>query len=88
MEYLDLSIAYGNQTLTRFLPTDRGEVKVISSPGVDSEIKNLESDLITALENPIDTSPLKELVARHYPGSGKKVLLRIKPKPELQPWEA
>jgi nickel-dependent lactate racemase len=75
MTFLDLNIEYGNQTLSRFLPADRGEIQVISSPEVQSEIDNLHDDLITALENPIDTTPLKDLVARNYPGSGKKVLL-------------
>ncbi len=48
---------------------------MIDSPEIESEITNLETDLIQALENPIKSSPLTELVALHYPGSGKKVLL-------------
>ena len=75
MSYLDLSIVYGNQTLNQFLPADRGEIKVISSPVIESEISDLNKDLITSLENPIDALPLKELIARHYPKSGKRILL-------------
>ncbi len=75
MAFLDISIEYGDQTLTRFIPGDRGTVQVIDSPEVQSEISDLKTDLIHALENPLDAPPLKDLVADHYPGSGKKVLL-------------
>ena len=75
MAYLDISIEYGDQTLSKFIPEDRGTVRVIDSPDVQSEISDLKTDLIHALENPINASPLKDLVADHYPGCGKKVLL-------------
>ncbi len=71
MAYLDISIEYGDQTLSKFIPEDRGTVRVIDSPIVQSEISDLKTDLIHALENPINASPLKELVADHYPGCGK-----------------
>lgn len=75
MTFHDISIKYGDQTLTRFIPEGRGRIRVIDSPDVLSDITDLEKDLINALENPIQASPLEELVAAEYPGSGKKVLL-------------
>ena len=75
MAYLDISIEYGDKTLSKFIPEGRGTVQVIDSPAVQSEISNLKADLIHALENPINADPLKELIAAHYPGCGKKVLL-------------
>ena len=75
MAYLDISIEYGDKTLSRFIPEGRGTVQVIDSPDIQSEISNLKADLIHALNNPIKADPLKELIATHYPGSGKKVLL-------------
>jgi lactate racemase len=75
MTFLDISIQYGDQTLSKFIPEGRGRIQVIDSPEVQSEITDLEKNLIHALENPIQASPLKELVAAQYPGSGKKVLL-------------
>jgi len=75
MAYLDISIEYGDKTLSKFIPEGRGTVQVIDSPAVQSEISNLKADLIHALENPINADPLKELIAAHYPGHGKKVLL-------------
>lgn len=75
MAYLDISIEYGDKTLSRFIPEGRGTVQVIKSPDVKSEISDLKADLIHALKNPINADPLKELIAAHYPGSRKKVLL-------------
>jgi nickel-dependent lactate racemase len=75
MGYLDFSIEYGSETIHQFLPDDKGIIKVIESPEIQSSIKDLPSDLVHAIENPLGTLPLKELVAQHYPGSGKKVLL-------------
>jgi len=75
MAYLDISIEYGDKTLSRFIPEGRGTVQVIDSPDIQSEVSNLKADLIHALKNPIKADPLKELIATHYPGSGKKVLL-------------
>jgi len=75
MAFRDISIEYGDQTLSKFIPEDRGTVRVIDSPDIQSEITDLNSDLIHALENPVNASPLKELVAEHYPGCGKKVFL-------------
>ncbi len=75
MQFLDISIGYGSQTLTDFLPADQGKVKVIDSPEIKSEISDLTTDIYAALENPIDSAPLRDLVSRHYPGTGKKVLL-------------
>lgn len=75
MAYLDISIEYGDQTLKDFIPEGRGTIKVIDSPDVQSEISDLQTGLIHALENPINAVPLKELIAEYYPGCGKKVLL-------------
>jgi lactate racemase len=75
MNFLDISIEYGDQTITNFLPEGRGSIQVIDSPETQSEITDLEKDLIHTLENPINASPLKELVAEQYPGSEKKILL-------------
>ena len=75
MAYLDINIEYGSEKIHHFLPDDRGTIKVIESPEVQSAISDLPSDLIHALENPLDSPSLKEMITRHYPGSGKKVLL-------------
>jgi nickel-dependent lactate racemase len=75
MAYLDISIEYGDQTLSNFIPEGRGNIQVINSPEVQSEISDLKTDLIHALENPTKASALKELVAGHYPGCGKKVIV-------------
>jgi len=75
MTLLDISIKYGDQNLSSFIPEGRGTVRVIDSPEVQSEISDLKTDLIHALENPVNAAPLKELIAEHYPGCGKKVLL-------------
>lgn len=75
MTYLDISIEYGDQTLSNFIPEGRGTIQVINSPEVQSEISDLKTDLIHALENPTNASPLKELIADHYPGCGKKVIV-------------
>lgn len=75
MTYLDINIKYGDQTLSNFIPADRGTVRVINSPDVKSEISDLNADLINALENPTDAAPLRDLIAENYPGCGKKVIL-------------
>ena len=75
MTYLDININYGGQTLSNFVPAGQGRIKVIDTPEIKSEIIDLEQDLIRAIENPLKSSPLREMVAAHYPGSGKKVLL-------------
>jgi nickel-dependent lactate racemase len=75
MAYRDISIPYGKEILSNFLPAHLGEVKIIDSPRVRSEISDLKTDLINVLEYPVDSPPLKDLVAQHYPGSGKKILL-------------
>jgi nickel-dependent lactate racemase len=75
MSYLDISIAYGAETIKHFLPDDRGIIKTIDSPDVNSTISDLSKDLAQALENPLQSFSLVEMVKRYYPGSGKKVLL-------------
>jgi nickel-dependent lactate racemase len=75
MDYHDIKILYGSDEITDFLPKGKGRIKVIDSPDVQNEISDLETDLIFALENPIHSPPLKELVQRHYPESNKKVLV-------------
>jgi nickel-dependent lactate racemase len=75
MGYLDISIEYGSETIDQFLPDGKGVIKVIESPEIESTIRDLSKELIQALEKPLGTPLLKDLIARHYPGSGKKVLL-------------
>jgi nickel-dependent lactate racemase len=75
MEYLDISLLYGSDEISHFLPANRGKVKVIDPPKIKSEILDLKTDLINALENPTDSLPLKDLVQQVYPGTGKKVLV-------------
>ena len=75
MTYHDISILYGSEIITDFLPSDRGRVKVIESIPAASRIKDLSADLISALENPIDSPSLKEIVQQVYPGSGKRILV-------------
>ena len=75
MGYLDISIDYGAERIDHFLPDDKGVIKEIDSPEVRSKIRDLPNDLVIALEDPLQSPSLKEMVKRHYPGSGKKVLL-------------
>ncbi|MCJ7717275.1 MAG: lactate racemase domain-containing protein [Anaerolineales bacterium] len=75
MSNQDISIDYGNQTLSHFIPDGRGNVRVIESTEVISNITSIEETLIGVLENPVNCLPLKELVNQHYPGSGNKVLV-------------
>ena len=75
MGYLDISINYGSERIHRFLPDNKGVIEVIDSPEIKSRIKDLPGDLAEALENPLQSPTLEEMVKRHYPGSGKKVLL-------------
>ena len=75
MGYLDISIKYGSKDINHFLPEGKGILKVIDSPDVKYKIRNLANDLAQELENPLQSPSLKELIKRHYPGSGKRVLL-------------
>jgi nickel-dependent lactate racemase len=75
MGYLDISINYGSEEINHFLPDDKGLLKVIDSPEIKSEIKDLPNDLAEVLENPLQSPTLKDLLKRHYLGSEKKVLL-------------
>ena len=75
MTHLDISIDYGTQSISKFIPKGRGTVKVIESPEVLTEITSLEEDLIKTIENPTGSPSLKELIKEHYPGSGKKVVV-------------
>ena len=75
MEYLDISLLYGSEEISHFLPANKGRVKILDSPEIKSQISDLKTDLIIALENPVDSVPLKDLVQQVYPGPGKKVLI-------------
>ena len=68
MTYHKISIDYGAERISHFLPKGRGTVQVIESPEVKSEITSLEDDFVKALENPTGKVSLKELVKEHYPG--------------------
>lgn len=75
MGYLDISIDYLGEAIQGFMPDDKGIIKVIDSPQVRPAIQDLSGDLVHALENPLHSLPLKDLVNSHYPGTGKKVIL-------------
>lgn len=75
MPYLDISIQYGSKTIDQFLPVGRGTVKVLESAYIQSEITDLRIDLLSAIENPLNSPPLKDMVEQYYPGSGKKILV-------------
>lgn len=75
MDYLDISIKYGTEKINHFLPADKGNLKVIDSPEIKSKINDLPKELAQAVENPLQSPTLKELIQSHYSGSGKKVLL-------------
>jgi nickel-dependent lactate racemase len=75
MGYLEIDVQYGSETLSHFIPDDKGVIQVIDAPKPTSHIKEIKTDLEDALEDPLGSPTLKDLVARHYPGSGKKVLL-------------
>jgi nickel-dependent lactate racemase len=75
MTYHDISIDYGDQTIKQFIPKGRGKIQVIESPEVVSKITSIEKNLIEVLENPNNSPPLKDLVQKHYQGSGKKILV-------------
>ena len=75
MNYHDINIKYGTQIIDQFLPKGRGTVRVLESPPFKSQITSLKSDLEEILENPIDSPRLKDLITKHYPGSGKSVVV-------------
>ena len=75
MTYHDISIDYGDQIISHFIPKGRGDVQVIKSPEVVSKITSIAENLIEVLENPTNSPPLKYLVQKHYTGSGKKILI-------------
>jgi len=75
MTYHEISIDYGDQTIKQFIPQGRGGVQVIESPEVISKITSIEENLIEVLENPTNSPPLKDLVQKHYTGSGKRILV-------------
>lgn len=75
MGFLDISIDYGSERIEDFLPDDRGRVRVIDSPQVPSNAADLREILVQALENPLGSPPLKELVEKHYRPAGPKVLV-------------
>lgn len=75
MAYQDIKINYGSTEINHFLPDDHARFKVIDSPQFKADYEVLKDKLIKVLENPIQAPPLKELVKKHYPGSGAKVLL-------------
>ena len=71
MPYLDISIQYGSKTIDQFLPVGRGTVKVLEAANFQSEITELRTDLLSAIDNPLNSPPLKDMVEQYYPGSGK-----------------
>ncbi len=75
MPYLDINIKYGSEMIDQFLPAGRGTVHVLESAKVQSEITDLRLDLLSAIENPLDSPSLKAMVEKHYSGSGKRILL-------------
>jgi len=75
MKYHDISIKYGTQTIEQFLPKGRGIVQILDSPAVKSKITSLKTALEKAVDNPIDSPRLKDLITEHYPGSGKSVVV-------------
>jgi len=75
MGYLDINIMYGSEEINHFIPDDKGTLKILDSPEIESNIQDLSTDFITALENPLESPPLIDLVHSHYPGSGKRVIL-------------
>lgn len=75
MNYHDIQILYGTKKITDFIPRSGGEVIELTSPEIKSEITNLEADLRSVLEHPVNSSPLKILVDRHYRDSGKQIIL-------------
>jgi nickel-dependent lactate racemase len=75
MTYHDISIDYGDQIIRQFIPKGRGDVQVIKSPEVVSKITSIAENLIEVLENPTNSPPLKDLVHKHYTGSGKNILV-------------
>jgi len=72
MTYHDISIDYGDQIISQFIPHGRGDVQVIKSPEVVSKITSIAENLIEVLENPTNSPPLKDLVEKHYT---KKILV-------------
>lgn len=75
MEYRDITLAYGEDILSDFIPTSPGIVKVIHTPAIKPGFKDLDRALLEKLENPVDCKPLKDLVEEHHRGSGKKLFL-------------
>lgn len=75
MKYHNIGLLYGDEEISNFIPTNKGEVIVIDSPEVQSEIIDLKKDLYAKFENPVDILPLKDLVEKYYKGSGKFICL-------------
>ena len=75
MEYLDISLKYGDQVLNHFIPKGKGTVQVLETPPAVSQLTSHEDDLKKVLENPIDSPPLKKMVQKYYQGSGKPVFI-------------
>ncbi len=75
MGYHDISISYGSQTISHFLPDSHDRFKVIDSPDIQSDFTDLRKKLTEVLENPLGTPSLPDLVKTHYQASGPKILL-------------
>jgi len=46
MSYHDISIEYGDQLLNHFIPSGQGNIRVIESPEVNSNITSIEETLV------------------------------------------
>ncbi len=75
MSYLDISVDYGAEEIDHFLPDDRGRIRVIDSPEMNSAVTDPKGSLIQVLENPLRSLPLKELIEKSCRKPGNKVVV-------------
>jgi len=74
-EYLDTPLDYGEEEINYFIPKG-ANAKVLEITGDFPEITNIEEALTKVLEQPLDSPPLKEVIAKHY-SKGKTVIILV-----------
>ncbi|MFW9923912.1 MAG: nickel-dependent lactate racemase [Candidatus Thorarchaeota archaeon] len=72
-EYKNTPIDYGDKEINFFIPKE-ANAKYLEIKGNFQEIVDVEKKLVEVLENPIDSLPLKELIAKNY-SKGKPVII-------------
>ncbi|MBK5114734.1 MAG: DUF2088 domain-containing protein [Candidatus Heimdallarchaeota archaeon] len=74
-EYMDTPIDYGEDEINDFIPKN-ANAKYLEIKGDFPEIVKIEEKLFEVLEQPIDSPPLKEVIAKNY-SKGKAVIILV-----------